>query len=815
MHHGTTLRHSFVFLILVASFAVPIPDSFAQGTTPVAIEDAFIVEEDQTLSVTAPGVLVNDYDPSGGRVTARGSTSPAHGSLSLRTDGSFDYTPDPGYTGTDAFDYAVENDEGTLSSFVSVTIEVVPDANRAPEATSDHYVTTKARSLSVSSPGVLDNDYDPDGDHLEVKFVSSPPNGSVSMTTAGEFTYTPNPAYTGTDTFSYQIADSSGETSSFVPVTIHVKPEPNRAPTPLGDAYAVMEGNTLTVNSPGVLANDVDPDGDGILAPNVTNPANGQVSFTTAGTFDYTPDPGFTGEDTFQYRLRDEHGRYSGFVDVAIQVLPTSQTGPAAVTDAYATIVDSQLVVEAPGVLENDLDVSGTGLTLIAYSSASNGSVSAVTNGKITYTPDPGFTGQDSFVCSVEDGNGNVSSASVTVTVRSDPNRAPEATPDRYVTTAGTELSVPNPGVLDNDYDADGDDFRATNVSTPVNGSISLTTAGTVTYTPDPGFTGEDFFSYRIADDQNEPSNFVSDTITVKPDPNRTPQTTIDRYHVFQDQTLSVPAPGVLENDYDADGDAIRATNLTQPSHGSVNLTTAGDFDYTPDPGFTGTDIFAYRIQDANGAYSTFETVEVAVTSNAALPVELAAIQAMVEGEQTVLTWQTASEENNAGFEIQRRLLGEGRSSPGVRDGDFESIGFVEGAGTVEEPQEYRFTDRLPFDADTALYRLRQVDLDGSATLSDPVTVVRDAPERLAFVGTAPNPVRQSAIVRYLLPTDGHVELAVFDLLGRRVATLVDEMQTAGRKTVRLSDDHLSNGVHVLVLQSKGTRRVEKISVVR
>jgi hypothetical protein len=88
----------------------------------------------------------------------------------------------------------------------------------------------------------------------------------------------------------------------------------------------------------------------------------------------------------------------------------------------------------------------------------------------------------------------------------------------------------------------------------------------------------------------------------------------------------------------------------------------------------------------------------------------LSAFTAALEGDEAVLVWTTASEENNAGFDVERSLDG----------GAFERLGFVEGAGTTETARQYRFTDRaLPFDADVAAYRLRQIDTDGTVAVSD------------------------------------------------------------------------------------------------
>jgi glycosidase len=196
----------------------------------------------------------------------------------------------------------------------------------------------------------------------------------------------------------------------------------------------------------------------------------------------------------------------------------------------------------------------------------------------------------------------------------------------------------------------------------------------------------------------------------------------------------------------------------------------------------------------------------------APLPVELASFSAARQGtEAAVLTWTTASETNNAGFEVQRRL-----TRADGREGTFEPVGFVEGTGTTTEPQSYRFTDRnLPFEADRITYRLKQVDVDGTASLSQKVTVDLGAPQRLALRGAFPNPARTSATLQYALPSSGAVRVEVYNVLGQRVATLVDETQPAGRKEVTLDASRLPSGMYVVRLQAPEGTRTSRLTVVR
>jgi len=196
-----------------------------------------------------------------------------------------------------------------------------------------------------------------------------------------------------------------------------------------------------------------------------------------------------------------------------------------------------------------------------------------------------------------------------------------------------------------------------------------------------------------------------------------------------------------------------------------------------------------------------------------ALPVEMASFEGTVVEEGVRLRWETASETGNAGFRVQRRVrVGERRGT-----GAWTAVGFVEGGGTTSEARRYRFTDAsLPYAADSVSYRLKQVDTDGTTSLSEAVTVARRGPEQLELLGTYPNPARQRATVRYAVPegTDGDVTLRLYDILGRQVRTVSVEAE-AGRHEQTLDVSGLSSGVYILRLTAGEEATTRKLTVVR
>ena len=193
------------------------------------------------------------------------------------------------------------------------------------------------------------------------------------------------------------------------------------------------------------------------------------------------------------------------------------------------------------------------------------------------------------------------------------------------------------------------------------------------------------------------------------------------------------------------------------------------------------------------------------------LPVELSGFDASVDGRDAArLTWTTASETNNAGFEVQRKAADEPETA-------WTEINFVESkapGGTTEKPQRYRFTDEdLPFAADGLEYRLRQVDLDGTAELTDAVSIERTV-EEIELRKTFPNPARSQATVRFAVPERQEVTLHLYDVLGREVRT-VQQGETEGRRELQVDLSGLASGVYFLRLRAGGQTRTQKITIVQ
>jgi VCBS repeat-containing protein len=489
-------------------------------------------------------------------------------------------------------------------------------SNHAPVAAGDSYSTNENTALTVSSPGVLGNDTDADGDSLTASQVSGPSHGSLSLAGSGSFTYTPTTNYSGTDTFTYRAYD--GKTySSAATVTITINGT-NHAPVANNDTYSTNNDTNLNVNAPGVLGNDTDADGDSLTGAIVNGPFHGTATLSGNGSFVYSPSSGYSGTDSFTYRAYDGQA-YSSAATVTITINATGGTNhtPVATNDSYSTNANTALTRSAPGVLSNDTDADGDSLTASQVSGPSHGTLSLASNGSFTYTPTTSFTGTDSFTYRAYDSQAYSSAATVTITINATggTNHTPVATNDSYSTNANTALTRSAPGVLSNDTDADGDSLTASQVSGPSHGTLSLASNGSFTYTPTTSYTGTDSFTYRAYDGQAY-SNTATVTITINASSSgNTPPIAVDNtYYTSEDAILTrYNSGGVLSNDTDADGDSLTAILVTNTSHGSVTLNSDGSFTYTPSANYNGMDSFTYQANDGH-ANSNVATVSIYVS---------------------------------------------------------------------------------------------------------------------------------------------------------------------------------------------------------
>ncbi len=389
-------------------------DMTVLGVIP-AYPDEYTVLEDSLLSVVeSQGVLDNDGDQDSGVLTAVVVTQPANGTLSFDADGSFQYTPDADFFGTDTFTYKA-SDQNDDSNVAKVTINVT-GVNDPPAPVDDQYTLAEDGVLTTNANnGVLKNDVEVDGDTLTATIVSHPTDGSVNLASDGTFTYTPDANFSGTDSFTYTASDGT-EVSDPVTVTLTIT-EVADPPTGVADSYSVDEDNTLSITATlGVLDNDTDPDSTSFTASLHTQAQHGTVTLDSDGSFDYTPDADYYGTDTFTYVASD--GTNSSAATTVTITVNNLADPPSAVDDSFTAPNDG--TAQTFDVTSNDTfepDPSET-LTIKTVTQGTNGGTVTISSGEISYKAPAGFIGSDTFTYTIEDSDGLTDQATVTVSVQ-------------------------------------------------------------------------------------------------------------------------------------------------------------------------------------------------------------------------------------------------------------------------------------------------------------------------------------------------------------------------------------------------------------
>ncbi|MBP1301302.1 Ig-like domain-containing protein [Curtobacterium sp. 1310] len=498
----------------------------------------------------ADGVLAND---SGTGLSVVSNTQPAHGSATVRADGSYTYTPAAGFSGTDSFTYTAKDSSGqTATSTVTVTVQ--------PTGADDAFsVRAGGTATADATTGLLAND---GGSDLTLTSHTDPTHGTLELGEDGAYRYTPAPGFSGTDSFTYTATDGNGTTTTAT-VTVTVLPAAG------ADAITVTAGGPTTVGAPGLLGND---QGTGLTVTGSTQPAHGTATVGKDGSYTYTPADGYSGDDTFDYTVTDGNGK-SDTVTVTVLVRPAAVddtiTLPAGGTATATTRAD--------GVLGND---RGTGLTIRSNTEPTHGSLTLAPDGTYTYVPATGFSGTDTFTYQATDSAGTVVSGTVTVVV------VPVAADDRAATTANRPVAI---DVAANDT---GTDLTPRIATAPAHGTAVVNGDGAVEYTPARDWSGTDALSYTVSDGSGRTSQPA--TVTIAVSPTARPDTT----STTAGTPVTVAATAMTSND---SGTGLTVTGVGKASNGTVVLDADGNAVFTPADGFSGTGSFWYDVRDASG----------------------------------------------------------------------------------------------------------------------------------------------------------------------------------------------------------------------
>jgi VCBS repeat-containing protein len=609
---------------------------------PLAVLDSYGTTRNIALTIAAPGVLANDTDIDGNTLTAALYSGVAHGALAFNANGSFTYTPNTNYVGSDSFIYRVY--DGIVYSnttTVTLTVTSVPTTATVTLTFDDGYTAVYQNALPLL------NSYGYQGTSFVITGLSS-----IEGIPLMNLTQLQALKAAGWDieshSVNHQFLTSLDQTALETELTSSRNWINNNGLGPVyAFAYPYGATNSNVIATTGTYykyARTTDEGTNDYGASTTLRVAKlwGNSSYSSLHNVKEIIQLAQSQNkwvivlahgvvtDPTDYRLNSNYGWVTTDVlnellqfikDNAIPVKTFAQiegeSGPAnhapvAVNNSYSTNEDTTLTVTTAGVLGNDTDADGNTLSASLMSGVSHGTLTLNSNGSFTYVPAANYNGSDSFTYAANDGSTNSNTATVSLTITA-VNDAPVAVNDSYNTQTDTALTVAAPGVLSNDTDVEGNTLTASRLTNPSHGTLSFNSNGSFTYTPSTGYTGSDSFTYR-ANDGSANSNTATVTLTVATAVNNAPVAANNSYTTSEDTMLTVAAPGVLSNDTDADGDALTAALVSSVAHGTLTLNANGSFTYIPAADYNGSDSFTYRANDGKTNSNT-ATVSLTITA--------------------------------------------------------------------------------------------------------------------------------------------------------------------------------------------------------
>ncbi|MBL0743119.1 tandem-95 repeat protein [Chryseolinea lacunae] len=757
----------------------------AVNDAPVGVDDFYSTSSNSALTANA---RTNDTDTENNTLSLSPAplVPPAHGSVVINAVGTFTYTPDGSFTGTDTFTYQVcdnGTDNGVPASrcgqaVVSITVNP-PNAsynivgNNSIETAPDCFILTKAlnnqqgavwnrKPLDLrysfelnfnaifSAPGTV-NDAGADGIIWMLQRDDTPPPLNVAGSpidargSVGEYLGVGgiSPGI-GIEVDTYQ---NAGE-----PAYDHI------AISKDGDVYSILASPVPALVDGTNTPLDIEDGVEHTVKMSWDKPSNTfKVYFDGVERISYSNDivaSVFGGDATHVYwGFSSSTGGKNNYQGVCGITMNTTNLNPVTTNDVVAVDEDQSVTAS---FLTNDIDPESGVLTATAETkTTTHGSVVINADGTYTYTPAHDYNGTDSFTYQICDDFSTSGCTTGTVNITIAPvSDNPVATADAYPLNEDVTLNVAAAGVLTNDVDADGDVLTALLVSTATHGTLTFNANGSFSYVPAADYNGTDSFTYKINDGVNN-SNIVTVSLTINP-VNDAPAAANDAPTVQEDSQVVI---SVLANDVDVDNaiDATSVTLATLPAHGTAVLNaTTGVVTYMPDLNYYGTDSFTYTVNDATGATSNTATTNITVTPVNDVPV--AFNDNAVLDEDTPTTIDVLANDTD----VDNSLAPASVHVVSAAAHGTTTLDATTGAILYTPAKDY-------FGADSFTYTVKDVDggVSNVVTISLDVHPVNDAPVAVNDnVGT----LEETAVIITILANDSDVDNA----LDASTVTLVD-----------------------------------------
>ncbi|HEU5123921.1 MAG TPA: Ig-like domain-containing protein [Verrucomicrobiae bacterium] len=534
---------------------------------PVAHAQMQTTTEDTALDLVLAGTDL-DGDALSFAIVMR----PSHGNVSGLAP-NLTYTPAPDFSGSDSFQFSVNDGQAGATNVVTIHVSAVNDQ---PFANAQQVVTDEDVSVPVTLTGA-----DAEGSALMFNLVGQPQHGTLSGVLP-DLIYTPGTNFNGADAFGFQVSDGT-LTSAVATVTLSIRPIND---PPVAESRIVITPEDSATN---VILTATDPEGNSLQFNLTSTPENGTLN-GVAPHLVFSPAADFHGTNSFEFTANDGSAT-SALVVVTLIVTPVNDRPLA---DAKSVTLDEDAFTE---ISLSGSDADGDALTYTITIQPTNGSLSGIPPNLI-YTPATNYSGSDSFSYQTNDGKTNSESAFVALSILPI-NDAPAGKDDLAVTDEDTPLQVT---LRANDIEGDALSF---DISTPPTHGELTGVAPDLIYTPETNYYGADTFRFVVHDGQ---TNSGAATILI------TINAVNDRPVAMNEsvETLEDGVAPVALGANDVDGDLLNIQIITGPAHGSLtgnppNLT------YVPAADFFGNDAFTFLANDGQA-----ESAPATITLNVA-----------------------------------------------------------------------------------------------------------------------------------------------------------------------------------------------------
>ncbi len=365
---------------------------------------------------------------------------------------------------------------------------------------------------------------------------------------------------------------------------------------PVDDDYTLVNRDSLldvSLNDSGLILTDI-----------VAAPAHGTASIEN-GKIRYIAKADYSGEDKFTYEVQDAKGnKQTAIVRITIpKDIANANVAPIAINDELTTTINTPVT---HNIISNDTDADGDTLSLATVSKPIYGMVTKNSN-EISYTPNIGFSGTDTFTYSVFDSKGHEAVASVLVRVIGTANIAPVISPNYAAVYGNASVMI---FVLEDDNDADGDALSLVGILEEPQYGTATIVGDKIQYQPNSNENKTDYFRYEATDNHGHTSNALV-TIDIKKQSEQHLGAS-DDYMQVDAGSLGVKL-NVIANDSDSEEHSLTVSMMTQPAYG-IAVASKEEITFTPDPvSYKGADSFEYKVCDA---YDNCDTATVFVSGS-------------------------------------------------------------------------------------------------------------------------------------------------------------------------------------------------------